>query len=294
MKTALFEVLGMKANINMVAAKAGDVTAVAGMGADVTAVAGMGASIVTLAGKGDDISTVAGMDVGAVVAAAAWAHQWAVAAENVTVNDGVNGAGYSAYHWAQKAQASAAAATAIASFNPDDYLQKSGGTVTGDLSISGTFTAPNIYTKTQADEKFLTQDNAQFLPISGGTITGNLSISGDLKTNSELHVGTAGFYSNGDIWGTIWQQWGSGWAFAAIDARIETRAAEWADYKINARCVVDARLAGSTTSSLPGYVVVSVSSSFNSNGNTVTTTAYKKQLQIYIPAIGWRAVGVVL
>jgi len=84
-------------------------------------------------------------------------------------------------------------------------LDKTGGEVTGDLTVQGDLTAPNIYTKAQADDKYL--------PKAGGTITGDLTINGTLK-------------------GEEWQGWGNVQAKDAISAYIEARAATIADEKI--------------------------------------------------------------
>lgn len=60
------------------------------------------------------------------------AYNWAQAAENTPVNDTVR-TGYSAYHWAAKAQASADAA---ALFNPANYVAKAGDSMTGQLVMN--------------------------------------------------------------------------------------------------------------------------------------------------------------
>lgn len=64
-------------------------------------------------------------------AAAIRAYNWAMANENAPVDDGVR-TGYSAYHWAAKAAASAAAA---ATFDPSAYVAKSGDTMLGNLNV---------------------------------------------------------------------------------------------------------------------------------------------------------------
>jgi len=77
-------------------------------------------------------------------------------------------------------------------------------------------------------------DPSAYLEKSGGTITGDLAVEGILSTASRLIINQAGFYSNGDIQGSIWEPWGSSWASAAINARIEARAATIAEAKVDA------------------------------------------------------------
>jgi len=217
MKAAIEAVRANAGNINVVAGKIGDVSAVAGIAGDVTAVKNNAVNITTVAGIAGDITTVAGIDTAAVIAARDYAYQWAAKAEDAGVNDGTNPAGYSAYHWAMKAAASAAAASNIAG---GDFLPLSGGTVTGDTKIvtSNSVTGMALTVK------------------SGSNTRAGLRIEGD--TNA------ANYFPNGNINGTAWNEWGSLFAKAAISARIEARALAIANDRINALVngMIDAKL----------------------------------------------------
>lgn len=119
-------VAGISGNITTVAGIAGNVTTVAGISAAVSTVAGISAAVSTVATNAAAVSTVAtniadvntaAANIGAIIAApgaavsaanardAAWA--WSSQAEDVGVNDGINPAGFSAYHWSRKAMAAA-------------------------------------------------------------------------------------------------------------------------------------------------------------------------------------------
>lgn len=97
-------VAGINAAISTLAPISADITTVAGVSGNVTTVATNIASVNSAAANMADI-------VGAPAAAAAAisarnaANKWATEAEDVPVNDGVNPAGYSAFHWATKAAA---------------------------------------------------------------------------------------------------------------------------------------------------------------------------------------------
>jgi len=94
--------------------------------------------------------------------------------------------------------------------NPAVVMVKS-----GDGWIMAAIASDAVYTKAQADAKFLTQENAQFLPITGGTVAGNFA------TTSAITVGTAIFYTSGNIKGEEWEDWHlSGYAKTAIQAKI--------------------------------------------------------------------------
>ncbi|RCL00944.1 MAG: hypothetical protein JSC189_001037 [Candidatus Tokpelaia sp. JSC189] len=235
-------------------------------------------AIDTVSSVASDIVSVADIapQVPAILDAHQWAHQWASAPVEHLVDDDINPIGFSAYHWAQKAQT-------IVGLDPNTKLDKSGGTITGDLTIDGSLRAPNIYTKTQSDDHFLSL-------LGGGSVSGDVEIWGTLTTFWDLRVGmSAALQLNGDVKGSVWQQWGHQWAFPAIHDRIEDR--------INVRCVTDVRLAGEWASggnpwhgnryAPAGYVLIAL----YKNGKHNVEAGIFKQLQINIPNIGWRAVA---
>jgi len=110
-----------------------DITRLAGSADNIDKLVPIRADIEEVAAIADDVTSVAGFDVPAIIAAHEYAHQWAVRAQDSPVNDGVHEQGFSAYHWAQKAAASAATAEAVAGFDPDTKLDKTGGVMSGTL-----------------------------------------------------------------------------------------------------------------------------------------------------------------
>jgi len=227
--------------------------------------------------------------------------------------------------------------------------------------IMAAIASDNVYTKAQADAKFLTQENAQFLPLTGGTVTGDIIRTGSQNGSFEVSIpdgaqdgggltltpqsggqtvtisyignegnggaririgggivasfwpngiaqfsntvyaGGAYLHPSGNINGSAWQDWhSSGWATTAIDARIEHRAQHWADDRKN-WCVIDTRVSGWAqvdNDHLPSGYFATYGNyiSFTSRGNSGGGSGPKvslggRQLQIYIPNIGWRAAG---
>jgi len=109
--------------------------------------------------------------------------------------------------------------------------------------------------------------------------------------------GSAYFGGDGNIFGSRWGSWGGNTdAFVAIDAQIEKRGREYADDRKNG-CVTDTRFAGwydsgiqknNQTLSMPsGYVMTGLYLSDGSKNFAV----YGRQPQVYIPYVGWRALG---
>jgi len=182
---------------------------------------------------------VAGFDVPAIIAAHEFAHQWAVKAEDMAVNDGVNPVGFSAYHWAQKAAASAATAEAIADFNPDTKLDKAGGTVTGDLTRTGPqfgfykvaipngaakggglALVPAANTGGKRSEVSYLDGGGVRVWIDGSGDTAVFTPDGQAWFASTIHAGDAALATNGNVHGTIWVNWGADNLYTAIENRI--------------------------------------------------------------------------
>jgi len=82
--------------------------------------------------------------------------------------------------------------------------------------------------------------DTKYLAKTGGIVTGGVTVNGGFTSKQSIIVGVHGNYpsaylTNGNINGTIWQDWhSSGFAKDAISARIEARAAAIADQKIAA------------------------------------------------------------
>ncbi|AUZ94787.1 tail fiber protein [Agrobacterium phage Atu_ph03] len=115
--------------------------AATGAGASASAAASSASQSLTFRNQAETFRNEAALsetNAGSSAAAAAqrqtYAYQWAQQVEDTQVDDGMR-VGYSAYHWAAKAAASAAAAQ---TWDPANYVAKAGSTMTGGL------TAPNM------------------------------------------------------------------------------------------------------------------------------------------------------
>jgi len=172
----------------------------------------------------------------------------------------------------------------------NSYLPKAGGTITGALTIDDKL-------KVKGDVEIEGNTTADTLDVQTITATtGTIATlnSTHITTTDTIKAGTAGFGTDGNIKGEKWQEWEEEFAFEAISKRIDARANAIATEKINATCVTNVRLAGwaaisgpkNTSQNLPnGYLV---SYAHWANDWRVDLIA-GKQLQIYIPDIGWRA-----
>ncbi len=135
--------------------------------------------------------------------------------------------------------------------------------------------------------------------VSGGTIYGDTRIEGSLSlkydfyaralsVSEELHAGggSATFSKDGNIWGSVWSNWGNPNAYAAIENRIESRAIEWANNRVwsmQYRLVsVDVIRQGNTQA--PSGACVT---GMNINGTGNVAGYYIRYLQVFDPVRGW-------
>lgn len=63
--------------------------------------------------------------------------------------------------------------------------------------------------------------------------SGNFRADGDIRAGSWVYAGSATFQTNGNLTGSIWPNWGASDAFTAIHNRIEARARDFADDRLN-------------------------------------------------------------
>jgi len=242
----------MQDNITVVAGSQGNINNVVSNIASINTVANMSSAVAEVAYKTADITTVANMDISQVAANATRAWQWATRDEGVIYNDGVHPSGYSAYHWAMKAAASAAAASSIAG---GGFLPKTGGTVSGDISLTaGKNFKISIASGDSSDDNglvFLSQDATKLSSgitnepgggikfwigygENGGEIA-HFNADGTANFGGGVYAGDAMLGTSGNIYGEEWENWhSSGWAKEAINARIEARALAIANARINA------------------------------------------------------------
>jgi|GEM_PF-6642854 len=166
------------------------------------------------------------------------------------------------------------------------YLPKVGGTITGTLTIDDKL-------QVNSDVEIIGTVTADNLATPQATIA-TLGVT-NITTDNTIKVGTAEFATDGNIKGTKWQEWEDDHAFEAISKRIEARGAAIADQKINAKCVTAVRLAGfynhgmyNGVNYLPaaGWVAFGLQ-----RADRWIYNIYARQIQIYIPDIGWRAIA---
>jgi len=167
----------------------------------------------------------------------------------------------------------------------NSYLPKTGGTVSGDLTVNDTVHAKAGLT---VDEGI----TADTLTANSATI--NTLTSPNVTTSNAVKVGTAEYKPDGNIKGAKWQAWGSEQAFEAIESHIEERAIALIEQKIDEKCVTDTRIAGYVEyrSAWSGWHWYHLPS-----GYFATSIWFKdwkaeaiggRQLQVYIKNIGWR------
>ncbi|TCT41144.1 hypothetical protein [Martelella mediterranea] len=106
-----------------------------------------------------------------------------------------------------------------------------------------------------ARENIGAQASLGYAPVNkaGDTINGWVTFKDGFGSDRNISVGGAAFATNGNADGSIWAQWGSTSAFAAIGNRIESRAAAYA----NARAPAGARIKHDSGTYEVGHVDVS-------------------------------------
>jgi len=176
-------VVGNSADISTVAGISADVTSVSGISADVSTVAGIDTNVTTVAGIDTDVTAVSGISADVTTAAdnivaiqnapqAATdaadardkAEQWAQEAEDVEVEPGE----FSAFHWAQKAEAAA---------------QGDADAIFYDNATSG-LSASNV----QAAIDEVVNETAAL--DGNNTFTGNQTVTGDVTITGTLDCGS--------------------------------------------------------------------------------------------------------
>ncbi len=150
--------------------------------------------------------------------------------------------------------------------------------------------------------------NGDFVIVTGNSTYrfqagGQFWSATDLVARGNVYAasGNAALMTNGNVTGSIWNNWGAGDSFTAIGARIEQRARDYADDRRN-QCVTDTRSAGYVEHGFrAGDEIYNNAFDFNHSGyylcriytNRNQWELYfgMRQPQIHIPNIGWRALG---
>jgi len=108
--------------------------------------------------------------------------------------------------------------------------------------------------------------------------------------NLYAHGGAYLQNTTGNIVGTVWNSWGAGDAYTAINARIESRAQAWAN-AVGSNCVQSMRVAGLVAADMNALnEFISNSGYFITMLQKMDSDSYRAQsrmLQMYIPSQGW-------
>ncbi|MFS2324039.1 hypothetical protein U2P60_01125 [Brucella sp. H1_1004] len=220
---------------------------------------------------------------------------------------------------------------ALQAFFDGRYLRLIGGTLTGPLALLyprsnaavgdrnytpayiGRIGSANLEVTFFGEERVGTDVRAVISAKSGSVInyfafthTGDLEVTktvhcSDVRASGWVYSGTATFRTDGNIFGSKWNDRFGNWdAGEGIFNRIEQRAREYADDRKNG-CLTDTRVAGwvewdnaaagrNVWNHAPsGYFVTSTKQDTSSTVQARYFAA--RQPQIYIPAVGWRALG---
>lgn len=114
-------------------------------------------------------------------------------------------------------------------------------------------------------------------------------IDGSIKAAGRHYAGAAFLETNGNLSGTIWSAWGSSSAFDAISARIENRAAAFANDRV-ANLQYRKTSPGSFFTPDNGLVMCpsgAVLTGINMAGTSNNPTMYYHFLQVFDPVRGW-------
>jgi len=291
----------LSSNITRLAQSADNIDTLAPLVGEIDTVSDIAADIPIVAAIAPQVPDILG--------AHQFAHQWATSPANQPVNDGTNPVGFSAYHWAQKAQT-------IAGFDPDTKLDKTGGTLTGNLQVQGESTVGGALNldnwikqthdgpvsaggvgyqiKAQSDSNYF----AQIAYAGGGGLRIYVNTAGDVATfGRDGGVKVAGYLKignnaqvnpDGNILSSLWS---SGNLHQHIEDRAYAQAAAQRVW-----CVTDSRVAGWAESGtawgwnhLPSGYVVTSSNRAQYNGAVVQLGG--RQLQLYMEGRGWFALG---
>jgi hypothetical protein len=128
-----------------------------------------------------------------------------------------------------------------------------------------------------------------FLRVTG-TQSFEFNTSGQFKAPGALYAAAALLNTDGNVSGTVWDQWGAHDCFSAISARIEARATAWANSQVSqlqyrkvSQGSVPASGSGAGTTIVPaGTVVTGMQTS-----NYSPVALYYKSLQVFDPVRGW-------
>lgn len=227
-----------------------------------------------------------------------------------TSTTGVNGLAFTGADFAWVARLATASPVTKNRMVLNDKPDGSGNdvmTVNDDGSVAAkvNFAAPTIVAKAnaagQAAVTFLGNTGAQRASIyTNGDAQGNLVVTvngqnyqfdggGGLRAPAAVFAGSSYLGNDGNITGSIWGNWGAGDAFSAISARIENRAAAFANDRIQALQYRKVSLGFNNASggftNIGGAVIVGYARDAGNTGQV--SGLYYMFLQVFDPVRGW-------
>jgi hypothetical protein len=122
-----------------------------------------------------------------------------------------------------------------------------------------------------------------------GAVVYEFNTAGQIKASGALFAGGAYLNTDGNVVGSVWNGWGAGDAFSAINARIENRAQAWANDRVSNLQYRKTALGYNATSggfsNIAGAVIVGYSRETGGTGQV--GGLYYMYLQVFDPVRGW-------
>lgn len=167
-------------------------------------------------------------------------------------NDGFDNAD-SRFFWfdtvARKLKRASWSGLVTALYNTLGFMKRTGDTASGEISTTSVY---GFRIKGAASAALSYYDSTAWYLMFSDTPTGGFSalrplrinkadglvtmghglgVTGNITASNVVYAGngSAIFNTDGNSYGSIWNQWGSPWAWNAINARIEQRAMDWAN-----------------------------------------------------------------
>ena len=184
--------------------------------------------------------------------------------------------------------------------NMGNYLPLAGGTITGDLTVSGAFSAVGTATFGTVNAVSVTASGivqaATLFSTGDVDVSGNVAAIGNVTGNNGVYAGASGFSTNGPLYagggvnaGNATIQTGGNASVGgtltagAVTANLATHffASYYSDFGTNANTANNSRTLQFATGCNISAIVNSTDYYFQIRGNTVGTLDYDRNLVIY-------------